>query len=116
MNAAGLPDETVVYAEGFGETTAGEVRGFAKVEPDMLELSAQMWSDIMNEDIRWQRDPRGVSLAESRELIASAYMRGWAARVSTSNGGTETASGCKGHSPTTRVSRYRTPRKGAILL
>ena len=50
---AEIPDDTLVYVCGFGETTAGELRGdVPKDEPTMLELSAQMWSDIINEDIR----------------------------------------------------------------
>ena len=114
MNPSECPDSTVWYNRDYGEATAGELRGeVAKAEPTMLELSAQMWSDIMNEDIRWRRDPRGVSLAESRALIESRYMREWADRVSASNGGTATASGRRELSSTSQVSRSQTRKRAA---
>ena len=83
-NPAEIPDDTLVYVPNFGETTVGELRGEPDVgitEADMLEQTAQMWSDIINEDIRWRRDPRGISLKESRKRIQSRYMKDWADRV-----------------------------------
>ena len=75
LQPAEFPDDTIVYVPGYGETTAGDVRGgVAKVEPDMLEMSAQMWSDIVNEDFRCRINgdiPRDI------DEIKAGYRERW---------------------------------------
>ncbi len=78
-----LPDDTVVYIPGEGETTLGECRAKEVRKVDEREATIRMWEDIATRNLLRSPGCQRVGVAAIRASAVSRYANAQTARAST---------------------------------